>query len=322
MMRFGWESLDVNNVQYSDEVSMTCVIMNRLHTMLKPHQTTLQSLRIGFSVTPYTYLQMHRPGFEQVFPGRTGFGLHHNTTPNFLEYESLKHLHLSAIFAGHANFFHKRKRAGKNPEILKELHEELDRLLGAPSLTRLTLDVGTECALRHGPCFSADPAHKPKCTLLCPLDRDLWAFLLTLARRAHDTKAKLREIHVNYAVRPFARSVPVKDSPAKFNVWGFCSSTLAIDPWTYLEVIKRRMGKLGIVFTYTCLEPICGVPRTHLPDPEIPVDMDPHQANTLRRRRDLRLFEYEDEMCSEHIWTVVKPGWTSYLGLFEDLQGQ
>ncbi|KAK3949802.1 hypothetical protein QBC32DRAFT_372474 [Pseudoneurospora amorphoporcata] len=304
------ESLWLNsNSINKNESYMNSLVIDRLHISLKPHQSSLKSLRIGLAVTPFAYAATYRPlpGVLDV-PTGSGFGLHHGVIPNFREYRSLEHLHLSSIFAGHEGFAG-RRNCCKSPDLLEGLHKEVDGLL-PPRLTRITLDVGCECALRHCPCFPLDDLEgRPVCHLLCPLDGDVWAFLITLARRAKDTKARLRQIHVNYCVRPFALPMPLEDLPEEYN-WDWTPPDRNVDfsPWEYLNHLKKKVEKHGFVFTYSGLEPICGVPRTHLQRPKISESETSEIRARILRWHDLRLFDYEDEMCSEHIWTVVRSG--------------
>lgn len=311
-LRFSFQSLFLNNVHISDMDSpITGPILDRLHTMLEPHQTTLKSLRIGLALTPSAYAMAYTPGFG--LPPGVHFDLNHSVIPDFRDYQCLQHLHIASIFTGHGDFCGRRIFSQTpstlfsiTPSTLEELHQEVDRLL-APSLYRITLDVGCEFSLRHCPCFPRDPERWPICNRACPLDRDLYAFLITLARRAKKQRAPLCQIHVNYCTRPFALPMPASDLPEGFN-WEWIPLYASFNPWEWLERVKRKMKKAGIRFTYTGLEPVCGVPRTHLPKPEIPLYTPMQELARLRREYELRVFDYEDEMCSEHVWTVVKSG--------------
>lgn len=344
--------------------------------MLETHQTTLESLRIGFTVTPFcfSHARPHIPGQAYIthWHGRTGFGLHYGLIPDFRNYQNLKHLHLSSVFAAHGTFCRWKKLWGtrkqleefrkdvrkewsylqKIPPELRELLKKqlqshypgtwkdlqkripetwgdlqearfkrwkglqkyLDKLLPA-KLTRLTFDVGCESVLRHCPVIRDG---QETCNLLCPLDHDLWSFLIDLARRARKKPSPMSHIHVNYAIRPFALSGPAKDLPSMgFNTWALDSRwTTILNPWQYLDTLKRHIERYGVLFTYTCLEVHCGVPRTDVRPPTIPECAEVNEAERLYREYLERKFLYEDEMCSEHIWTEVKEWENSSLNQF------
>ncbi|KAL0475581.1 hypothetical protein QR685DRAFT_434206 [Neurospora intermedia] len=301
-LRFGFESLYLNDIHMGDG-PMAGQIVQKLHDMLEPHRTTLKSLRIGLALTPVAYAMAYMPGFD--YPAGANFGLDHGMIPDFRDYRNLQHLHIASIFTGHQDFCDRWRFRSESCD-LDELHRDVDRLL-APTLYRITLDVGCEFSLRHCPCFPLDIEEQPVCDLLCPLDQDLFAFLVTLARRAKYRRARLCQIHVNYCVRPFALPMPASDLPEGFG-WEWIPQYHYFDPWEWLERVKRRVERLGILLTYTGLEPVCGMPRTHIPIPKMSFDMSVTEWLQLCRQHDLQLFNYEDEMCSEHVWTVVKSG--------------
>ncbi|KAK3395767.1 hypothetical protein B0T20DRAFT_44835 [Sordaria brevicollis] len=295
-----------------NELSASIMLTEELRVLLSPHETTLRTLRLGATLTPHLF------SVAVAICPKSPLHLHHNVIPDFRSFSRLEHLHLSLVFAGQQGS-RKLWDSLHTDEARNKQLQEYDRLL-PPSLVCLTFDIGDEFSMRHSPVFPEDLLQEPTCELECPYDRDAEIFLIKLAERAKmlksQGKTKLCEIHVNFCMNPFALPMPKKDMPSGFN-WKWNYDWDYFSPWKRLEKVKKSVEEHGILFTYECLEPHCGKSRMHIhPVPTLsdidrmaPRNETPDQQ-AVRRARAVRdynrsVFDYEDEMCSEHVWMRV-----------------
>lgn len=302
MLRLSPEVLYLNELNLNT-TSVTIQLTDKLLALFSPHKTRLQTLRLGAGLTPRAYSVAYELSPESPL------NLHHNVIPDFQGFSRLEHLHISLVFAGQLGF----RRIWDSIQTDKERKERLQEFDGLlpQNLTRITFDIGDEFTMRHCPLFPQDHPEQPNCTLNCPYSPDVEAFLPKLAERAQTLKSqgkcKLWVIHVNYCIRPFALPMPLKELPSGFN-WKWIYAWEYFSPWKRLSKVKNAVEQHGILFTYEGLEPYCGRPRTHLPKPVLFFEQNETEQATrdrVMREYHLSLFDYEDEMCSEHVWTRV-----------------